>query len=370
MSCGDFVRRGERMTNPKRLGWVGLGVLLLTIVLLPAADGQTYGGTGVLKIKPAARATGMGQSGVALYQRAHSIWWNPALLAQVGNAEGALTVAKLVPGLADDVYYMNVAGAKYLEGWGGIAASIMYLSYGQTEAVDTEGTSWGFFTSYEFVPSVGFGTQLIGGPPGSILTELDVGIALKYVWVDLAPEWAMEIVGVQKDGRADAFAVDLGLIWAGELLIPFSLGINAQNIGSTLVYIEADEGDPLPRNLKAGLAAELYGSEMIRVIVTFDYNRALIEYPNAAQLEARPKFGWGNTEELINSGVEISFYDRLNFRAGYVDDPEGEIQAPTFGAGLDVNVSEDYLLRFDYSSVPQALDLERVHYMSLGVLFE
>ncbi|MBD3236190.1 MAG: PorV/PorQ family protein [Candidatus Eisenbacteria bacterium] len=363
--------KGWFMNKSKRFVWAGLGLLIIVACMGPVGEAQTYGGTGVLKIKPAARASGMGQSGVALYQRAHSIWWNPALLAQVGNAEGSLTVAKLVPGLADDVYYMNVAGAKYLEGWGGVAANIMYLSYGQTEAVDTEGTSWGFFTSYEFVPSVGFGTQLIGGPPGSIVSEIDVGVALKYVWVDLAPEWAMEIVGVQKDGRADAFAVDLGMLWAGELFLPYALGVNVQNLGSTLVYIEADEGDPLPRNLKAGLALQLYGSEAFRVIATFDYNRALIDYPDATNnLEARPKFGWGNTEELLNSGVEVSFYDRLNFRAGYVDDPEGEIQAPTFGAGLDVNVSGDYLLRFDYSSVPQALDLDRVHYISVGVLFE
>ncbi len=67
------------MRNLKRFGPVALGLALLALVLTPPASAQTYGGTGVLKIKPAARATGMGQSGVALYQRAHSIWWNPDL---------------------------------------------------------------------------------------------------------------------------------------------------------------------------------------------------------------------------------------------------------------------------------------------------
>jgi hypothetical protein len=350
---------------------LGLVAAVLTIGLGAApAVAQTYGGTGVLKIKPAGRATGMGQAGVALFQRAHSVWWNPALLAQVGGAEISTTVAKLVPGLADDVYYLNLAYSQYLEGWGGVAAEIMYLSYGKTEAVDIEGKSWGFFNSYEFVPTVGFGTRLIGGDAGSPLSGLDVGIALKYVWVDLAPEWAMEIVGVQKDGKADAFAVDLGLLLAGEMLLPYAIGVNVQNLGTTLVYIEADEGDPLPRNLKGGVALELYNSEMLGVIAVLDYNKALIDYPDSDEQEARPQFGWGNTKELLNCGMEISFYDKLSLRAGYVDDPEGEIQAMTFGAGLDVGLGGNKVIRFDYSSVPQALDLDRVSYLSVGVLFE
>lgn len=346
-----------------------LSATLLVAAAFTVAGAQTYGGTGILKIKPGGRATGMGQAGVAVYQRAHSIWWNPALLAQVGNREVSSTLAKLVPGLADDVYYLNLAYTQYLEGWGGIGANFMYLSYGQTEAVDTEGKSWGFFSSYEFVPAVGFGTQVFNAPAGSMLSEVDVGAALKYVWVDLAPEWAMEIVGVNKDGRADAFAVDLGCLFSGTLGIPYAIGINVQNLGSTLVYIEADEGDPLPRNLKAGIAAQVYSGQLVRALATFDFNKALIEYPSAEQQEARPKFGWGNTKELLNYGLELTFYDKLSFRAGWVDDPEGEIQAATFGAGLDVSFSQGKTIRFDYASVPQALDLDRVNYLSVGMIF-
>ncbi len=362
-----------------------LTVLLLTLMacLVMTAPGwaQTHGGTGVLKIKPGARATGMGQAGVAVYQRSHSMWWNPAQLAQSEGKEFSSTLAKLVPDLADDVYYLNLAYSQHLKGWGGLGIEVMYLSYGKTEAVDAEGTSFGYFSSYEFVPMIGFGTRLIGGPEGAasgkILGHLDLGISLKYVWVDLAPEWAMAIVGVDKDGKADAFAVDIGGLMGGAFPIPnfggdplvYAIGANVQNLGSKLVYIDADQGDPLPRNLKVGFALDLLSSEGFSIIGSLDYNKALITYDTTGH-EQVEKIGWGNAERLLNAGIEFTLRDLLSFRTGYIDDPEGEIESWTFGAGLDVSFSGGTkLIRFDYSSVPQALDLDRVSYLSVGVLF-
>ncbi len=350
--------------------------LLLAAGMAGSAGAQTHGGTGVLKIKPGARATGMGQAGVALPQRALSVWWNPALLAQNQGREASSTVAKLVPDLADDVYYLNLGLATTLEGWGGIGLDMMYLSYGETEAVDEEGQSYGFFSSYELVPSLGFGTRLIGdadaewGSGGQPLDALDVGVSVKYVWVDLAPDWAMRIVGENKDGRASAVAADLGGLLQGTLYgFPYALGVNIQNLGSTLVYIDADAGDPLPRNLKAGIAVQLYKNESVNACAAFDYNKSLITWEEK-NYEVTTGFGLGDAKRLLNMGAEVSIKDRINARLGYVDDPEGEITAMTYGVGLDLPLSGGTrVLRFDYSSIPQALDLDRVHYLSLGVLF-
>ncbi len=355
-------------------------VLIAALVVMVAAApawAQTHGGTGILKIKPGSRATGMGQGGVALYQRAHSVWWNPAMLAQARGKEFSSTIVKLVPDLADDVYYLNLGYASHLEGWGGIGIDLMYLSYGETEAVSSEGESFGFFSSYELVPVVGFGTRLIGGAEdewgtGGPLGSFDVGVSLKYVWVDLAPDWAMGIVGESKDGRADAFAVDLGCLMRGVVgPFPYALGLNIQNLGSKLVYIDADQGDPLPRNLKAGFALSAYESPGFSVVGVFDFNKSLISYDTDDPYAVDSYFGWGDQKELLNMGAEFVLRDRLSGRLGYVHDPEGEIEAMTFGLGLDLPISGgSKLLRFDYSSVPQALDLDRVSYLSVGVLFQ
>jgi hypothetical protein len=354
----------------RRSTWSVLGGIAFCFLgLAGSVPAQTNGGTGILKIKPGARATGMGQAGVALDQRAHSVWWNPALLAEAGNKQVSSTMAKLVPDLANDVYYLNMGYAQHLEGWGGVAFDVMYLSYGKTEATDTDGNSHGFFSSYEFVPVLGFGTKLIEGEPEALLSDLEVGIALKYVLVDLAPEWALQIVGVDKDGRADAFGVDLGMAVRGKVSgLPYSIGMNVQNLGSELVFIDADQGDPLPHNLKLGIGLGLVQTDRLGVVVAVDVNKPLIRYPPGLAVEGQPGFGWGNMQELWNAGAELTAMERLHFRLGYVNDPEGEIQAMTFGAGLDVAFGDRTIL-FDYSSVPQALDLERVSYLSVGVQF-
>ena len=88
-----------------------VGILLPVLVVMGAISfatsasyAQTHGGTGILKIKPGHRSLGMGQAGVALDQGAYSMWWNPALLAQADGIQGGISVVKLVPDLADDVY--------------------------------------------------------------------------------------------------------------------------------------------------------------------------------------------------------------------------------------------------------------------------
>jgi hypothetical protein len=354
----------------------GFAMLLLIVggLLLPGTvQAQTHGGTGILKIKPGARATGMGQAGVALSQRAHSLWWNPAFLADLESAEFSSTVARLVPDLADDVYYLNVAYGSPLGEWTGFGANVMYLSYGETEAMPEnpdEGQSYGSFRSYEVVPTVGAGMKLVDGDPEALMSGFGVGAAVKYVYVDLAPDWAMALAGIEnKDGRADAFGLDVAALLQGYLLLPYAIGVNFQNFGSDLVFLSADDADPLPRNFKLGIAVTALETEALEVVAAFDFNKALIRYPTHTfpDERQRPKVGWGNMKELLNAGAEISFQDRLHLRLGYVFDPEGEIEAFTFGAGLDVDFSAEKTVRFDYSSVPQALDLARVSYLSVGV---
>ena len=348
---------------------------------------QTYGGTGILKIKPGARATGMGQAGVAVGQRAHSIWWNPALLARTQKKDVASTIVKLVPDLADDVYYLNFGYTSNIEGWGGIAFDMMYLSYGKTPATGEDNTYHGDFSSYEIVPALGFGTRVIGdsdpnAASAGVIGNFDVGVSVKYILVDLAPEWAMAVVNEDKDGRADAFAVDFGGILDGRLPILgehgtyYSFGVCLQNLGSELVYIDADQADPLPRNLKVGLGLELYNSPGMTLTAVADFNKSLIKYSTKDNYVLDTGIGWADMVGLWNYGAEVAIQNRFYGRLGYIDDPEGDITNFTFGIGLDLDISSigflgegNKLFRFDFSSVPQAEELDRVSYLTLGVEF-
>lgn len=320
--------------------------LLAGACLTTTADAQTTSGAQSLNITPGARADAMGRAFVALPEDATANWWNPAALAWRRERVFSLMHAKLVPDLADDVYYEFLGYSMHLPGWGGIGASIIYLGYGESEAVTGSGQSLGNFTSYEISPQISIGTELAPG--------LAAGMTLKYVYVDLAPRWATE-EGLA--GTGDTFGADLALFWRVKPIsalgnIPINLAVNLQNLGPKIAYIDQDEADPIGRNLKVGIAARPVGGpeQDFGVIVSYDFNRSLIN-----DLEETP---------IHNVGSEVGYRDQFALRAGYIYDKDGDIRDATFGAGFGIG-------RFtaDYASVPQARTLDRVSKFSISYSF-
>jgi len=164
-------------------------------------------------IAPGARADGMGRAFTAIANDANAIWWNPGGLAFVRGHDLNMTYTQLVPDLASDVSFSYPAYVQHVEGWGGLGASVAYLSYGKSEATDVNGDVTGEFTSYEVVPGVAYGTELAD--------NLGFGVTLKLIRVDLAPA---AVTLDQRNGRGTTFAADLGLLmklpsaktsWAG-----------------------------------------------------------------------------------------------------------------------------------------------------------
>jgi hypothetical protein len=288
----------------------------------------------------------MGQCFVSIADDATALYWNPAGLSKIERTSFSLMHTQLVPDLADDVYYEYASVAYNLGSVGTVAAGLTFLTYGQSFAVGPGGYDdiIGIFTSYEIIPSVGFGT--------SIVEDLHIGLGLKFAYVRLAPEWAT----VEKQpGDATAIGADLGVLW--ELWDErIGLGVAFQHLGTKLAYIDVEQADPLPRNLKVGASyryrSPIYGS----LIVTGEVNKSLIRLS--------PHQVWGSVGMVANAGVEYEYGDLIAFRTGYVYDDEGEIKNFTFGAGMSYD-----LLRFDYASVPQHETLDRVHRFSLTVEF-
>lgn len=176
--------------------------LIFTALISVTAQAQTTSGAMSLNITPGARADAMGRAFVALPDDATANWWNPAALAWRDDKVFSLMHAKLVPDLADDVYYEFLGYSMHLEGWGGIGASIVYLGYGESQATDDSGLELGKFTSYEISPQVSLGYEIIPG--------LAAGVTAKYVYVDLAPRWAVQD---EQTGTGDTFGFDLAMLY-------------------------------------------------------------------------------------------------------------------------------------------------------------
>ncbi len=315
--------------------------LVVLVWAAGAANAQSEAGAASLQIEPSARANGMGKAYAAVTDDATMSWWNPASLAFESERQATLMHSQLVPGLADDVFYEFFGFTSSIKGLGGYGLSLIYLTYGKNVATDFSGQVIGEFTSYEVVPSFAFGTK--------ITETLGVGVNFKFVWVDLAPA---AVTRDGHDGRGTTVALDGALLWR----IPryrLNAALNFQNIGPDLAFIDEDQSDPLPRNLKIGLGYWLLAQEDHKVILAGDLNKPFVRTDDGP---------------LLNVGAEYQLGEYLAGRFGWVYegwfsqiDP---INGPSFGLGLRYKG-----FSFDYASVPQAPGLDRVSRFSFNARF-
>lgn len=311
-----------------------LAILMLAALSLSAlANGAAAQGTGrSLDIQPGGRQNGLGAAGVALHEDANGVtWWNPAGLGFMQKPAVDLTYAALVPGLADDVSYNYLSYAQPVEGWGAFGIGIVFLSYGESEGTDDQGNPTGRFGSNEFSPALYYGTRL--------LPDLSIGAALKYIRIQLAPD--------DRQGVGSTFGLDLAALYkVGKV----NLGLNVQNIGPSVTFINEDQSSPLSRNVKAGVAWQAYTTDQMKVLVAGDFNQSLVT----------------NDFRTYHGGFEIKVGDQLAGRLGYYSDPLGEISDLTYGIGVQWKS-----VVLDFGSIPQAKDsgLDNVNKITLGYRF-
>lgn len=313
-----------------------LAIKVLAVILgLVLATGAWAQGTGrSLDIQPGGRQNGMGAAGVALADDpTGATWWNPAALGFVGRNGVELTYAQLVPGLATDVNYNYLTFVHPTKGWGAFGLGVVFLSYGQSERTDDFGTQQGTFGSNEFSPALYYGTQ--------ILPDFSLGASLKYIRIQLAPS--------DLSGVGSTFGVDLAALYK---ITPahLNLGLNVQNLGPSVAFINEDKADPLGRNVKVGAAWEPPVAKNFGVTVATDFNQSLVT----------------DQFRTYHGGLEIRYADQVAGRVGYYSDPLGEIEDMTYGIGVNFKG-----FTIDWGSIPQAKnsDLGNVQKITLGYRF-
>jgi hypothetical protein len=324
-------------------------------LLLATAPAMAQGTAGAysLQIPPGARAEGMGRSFTAIADDAFAPWWNPGGLAFLEGKNASLMHTKLVPDLADDVYFEYLSYAQHLSGWGGIAGTITYLSYGESQATDGGSGDLGTFSSWEIAPSVAIGT--------SISDNFGLGANLKYVYLDLAP--ALSSTSGQA-GKGSTFAVDLGALYRVPNA-PVNLAVVLQNLGPDIALVDEEQADPLPRTLRFGAAWQVVNKNSHSLIMAFDADKLLLGDEGTAPADSLFEPTWFDENEvLLNGGIEYSYNKLISLRTGYIFDDPGEIKDFTFGLGVAYKA-----LSFDYASIPQFEELDRVSKFSLSVRF-
>ncbi len=335
-------------------------VLLLVTLALPGtvhAQGETA--VPFLLISPAPRASALGESGAGIADDASAMFYNPAGLGfQKGN-EVSLSHSSWLPQLQlSDLFYENLFFKKDVSAIGGtIGASIIYMNYGTfNRTLETGPEVVGTFRSFEMAAAVGYSTL--------VSEDFSVGTNLRFIYSKLADQGTGQEQG---RGIASTVSVDLGLLYKPKVLdVPlvgdignaFSVGVNLSNLGPAMTYIDKDQADPLPTNLRLGLGYKIFDSEHNSLTASMDFSRILVRrYPVSENKKPDPFYkaiftAWGDgglKRVVVGLGAEYWYDKTVALRAGYFNEDidYGNRKFLTFGGGIRYDI---YGFDFSYIS--------------------
>jgi hypothetical protein len=327
-----------------------LSIMFINLCLILSVEAQTKVGTtaaGFLQIGPASRIMSMGEAAGALATDVTSLYWNPALAADL---------------VQNQVYFNHISwfaniNLEYgilllnLNHWGKVAASFYTLNSGQIE-VTTEERPEGTGEKYD-VQDLMLGLTYAR----SLTDRFSIGGTVKLIRSTI---WNM---------NASTMAVDLGLAYQTPLT-PVVIAMSISNFGGEMQMTGTDaairfDPDPrvsgnndgivgyqatrswdLPVNFRFGISYKLLSTASNHLIINSD-----ILYPN-------------NSNNYVNVGAEYRLMNVCFFRAGYrqlfLDRSEG---------GLALGVGLKYRnLEVDYGFSDRGR-LDAVQYFALGFNF-
>ncbi|MDD5757314.1 MAG: PorV/PorQ family protein [bacterium] len=296
--------------------------IVITIVCSLFVCVQLYAGAGttggvILKESLGARSLAMGDAFTAVASGPETIFWNPAGLATMDKPEVSAMYFKEIA----DMGLMSIQYAQPLAEYGTAGIAIESFSAGDMELNYLDGTSKSVNAQQDVVVNLAYGKELV--------ENFSAGANLKYLNSTLA-----------EAETASTIALDLGCLYRFPQIEGLSFGLNLQNMGGGMKYIE--EEDPLSFTMRAGAA----------------FTKALQN--NALTISgdlSKPK----ELSNRFNLGAEYVYNQVIAIRAGY----KFGYDVDSFTAGFGVKISRYSL---DYAFAPKG-DLGDNHRISMGIRF-
>jgi hypothetical protein len=337
--------------------------------------------TGVpfLLISADARASGMGDIGVATSADAFSQQWNPAKYAFAISKNGVgVTYTPYLSQLVNDIFLGNLTYYNRINERSAFAASLRYFSLGEIELRETADQSPLVVNPNEFTFDASYALRLS--------ERFSMAVTGRYLTSDLKLQ-----VADYDSSSASSFAVDISGYYQSEEVAyddfdgRWRAGFNISNIGPKLKYDEVGQENNLPTNLGLGCGFDFILDEYNKVGLTAEFNKLLVPTPqdfdNDGDIDAADddeyedisffsgmfqSFGDapdGLSEELKEFtwalGAEYVYQDSFSFRTGYFNESEekGSRKFLSLGAGFkytSINIDVSYL--FSTSKVRSPLE--------------
>ena len=321
-----------------------------------------------LMISADARASGLGEQGVATTPDAFSQHWNPSKYVFSDKLKGVgVSYTPYLSKLVSDVFLANINYFDVIDERSSWSTSFKYFSLGDIDIIQNPQDIPILENPNEFTIDASYSLKLS-----------DV-FAMAVTGRFLMSDVKLQSVDSDSDS-ASSFAVDISGFYQSDVKVyeTFSgilrAGFNLSNLGPRMKYEELGRKNFIPTNLKVGTAYDFIFDSSNKISINFELNKLLVPSPSIPIYNSNNQiigynqadvgflsgvfksFGDapdGFSEELkeitLALGLEYLYNDSFAIRAGYFNEHEnkGARKYLTFGTGFkltDINLDLSYLL--------------------------
>lgn len=321
-----------------------------------------------LMISADARASGLGEQGVATTPDAFSQHWNPSKYVFSNNFSGVgISYTPYLSKLVSDVFLANINYYKVINERSSWSTSFKYFSLGDIDIIQNPQDIPILENPNEFTLDASYSLKLSDyfamAVTGRFLMS-DVKLQSVDSDSDSASSFAVDISGFYQSDE-QAFKNFNGILRAG---------FNLSNLGPRMKYEELGKKNFIPTNLKFGIAFDFILDSSNKFSLNLELNKLLVPSPSIPIYNSNDQiigynqadvgflsgvfksFGDapdGFSEELkeitLAFGIEYLYNDSFAIRAGYFNEHEnkGARKFLTFGTGFkfnEINLDLSYLL--------------------------
>ncbi len=340
--------------------------LLVLVVLLTVApwmsaqrDREITTAVPFLTISADARASGMGDMGVATSFDAYSQQWNPAKYAFATQKTGiGVSYTPYLETIVNDVSLLSANYFNKLNDRSAFAFTIRYFGLGDIElrqAINDPGT---LVSPNEFA--------LDGSYSLKLSQTFSMAVGGRFVSSDLKLQ-----DGTQDSRAATAFGVDIaGFFRSREIAYNnfdgrWRFGFNISNLGGKVQYDPNSPGDFLPTNLKFGGGFDFIFDQDNVLAISTEFNKLLVPTPRDFNGD-----GVIGTEDN-NEYQSIGFFNGVFESFG--DAPDGfseELKEVTWALGAEYRFREAFMLRSGYFNESEEKGSRKFFTLGAGFKFK
>ena len=289
-----------------------------------------------LMISADARASGLGEQGVATSPDAFSQHWNPAKYVFLDNKSGVgVSYTPYLSKLVSDVFLANLNYYNVIDERSSWSTSFKYFSLGDIDILQNPQDIPYLENPNEFTLDASYILKLND--------NFSLGVTGRYLMSDV------KLQSVDSDSSsASSFAVDIsGFYQSSERAYEnfnglWRFGFNISNMGPKMKYEELGKNNFIPTNLKLGSAFDFIFDSSNKLSINLELNKLLVPSPSVPIYNSNDQIiGYNQADITFLSGLFKSFGDA----------PDGfseELKEITLSLGLEYTYNDSFALRVGY----------------------